>query len=121
MTILTAERALEMVHQISLGSVQQAVGVAVDFPTSILWAEVRRKAKKQEGQVQVSELVVEEMCSPAVLDFLRSTGVGRAVPREDGEDDEEDRTGRAIRLGRRIRKMCDVLSALLSALLLPGG
>jgi len=25
-----------------------------------------------------------------VLDFLRSAGVGRTVPREDGEDEEED-------------------------------
>ena len=40
----------------------------------------------------MSELVVEEKCSPAVLDFLRSTGVGRTVPREDGED-EGDQNG----------------------------
>jgi len=38
----------------------------------------------------VFELFVEEKCSPAVLDFLKSTRVGRAVPREGGEDDEED-------------------------------
>ena len=57
---------------------------------AILWAEVRKKTKKQKGQVQISELFVEETCSPAVLDFLRSTGVGRTIPREDGENDEED-------------------------------
>jgi len=28
-----------------------------------------------------------------VLDFLRSTGVGKTVPREDGEDEEEDQDG----------------------------
>ena len=60
---------------------------------AILWAEVWRKAKKRKGQVQISELFVEEKCSPAVLDFLGSTGVGRTVPREDGEDGEEDQDG----------------------------
>ena len=54
-----------------------------------------------------------------MLDFLRSTGVGGTVPREDGED-EEDQGGRVSRLGRRIRKMCGVLSALLLRLQ-PGG
>jgi len=48
---------------------------------------------KKRGQVQISELFVEEKCSPAVLDFLGSTGVGRTVPREDGEDGEEDQDG----------------------------
>jgi len=60
---------------------------------AILWAEVRKKTKKQKGQVQISELFVEEKRSPAVLDFLRSTGVGRTVPREDGENEEEDQDG----------------------------
>jgi len=36
------------------------------------------------------ELFVEEKCSPAVLDFLRSTGVGRTIPREDGEEEDQD-------------------------------
>jgi len=57
---------------------------------AILCAEVRKKTKKRKGQVQISELFVEEKCSPAVLDFLRSTGVGRTVPREGGENEEED-------------------------------
>ena len=59
---------------------------------AILWAEVR-KIKQRKGQVQVSELFVEEKCSPAVLDFLRSTGVGRTVPREDGGTEGEDQDG----------------------------
>jgi len=59
--------------------------------------------QEAEGQVQISELFVEEKCSPAVLDFLRSMGVGTTVPREGGENEEaEDQT---------------LLSALLSALL----
>jgi len=42
---------------------------------AILWAEVRKKTKKRKVQVQISELFVEGKFSPAVLDFLRSTGV----------------------------------------------
>ena len=57
---------------------------------AILWAEVRKKTKKRKGQVQIPELFVD---TPAVLDFLRSTGVGRTVPREDGENEEEDQDG----------------------------
>jgi len=60
---------------------------------AIPWAEVRKKTKKRKRQVQVSELFVEEKCSPAVLVFLRSTGVGRTVPSEDGENEEEDQDG----------------------------
>ena len=55
--------------------------------------------------------------SPSVLDFLRSTDVGRTVPREENGKDDEFRTERASRLGRGIREMCAVLSGLLSALL----
>ena len=60
---------------------------------AILWAEVWRKTKKRKGQVQISEVFVEEKCSPAVLGFLRRTGVGGTVPREDGEDEDEDQDG----------------------------
>jgi len=64
----------------------------VESQQAILWAEARRKSKKRKGQVQLSELFVEEKCSPAV-DFLRSAGVGRTVPKEDGESEEEDHGG----------------------------
>jgi len=50
---------------------------------SILWAEVRRKSKKRKEQVPISELFVEEKCSPAVLDYLISMGVGPVRMRED--------------------------------------
>ena len=45
---------------------------------------------ERKGRAQISGLFVEEKCSQAVLDFLRSTGVGRTVPRKDGENEEED-------------------------------
>jgi len=57
---------------------------------AILWAEVRRKTKKREGQIQTSELFVEEKCSPAMLDFLRSTSVG--MQDRTGEDERRIRT-----------------------------
>jgi len=60
---------------------------------AILWAKVRKKTKKRRRQVQISEPFVEGKCSPAVLDFLRSMGVSRTVPREDGENEEEDQDG----------------------------
>ena len=60
---------------------------------AILWAEVWKKTKKRKGQVQISELFAEEKCSPAVLNFLRSTGVGRTVPMENGENEDDDQDG----------------------------
>jgi len=39
----------------------------------------------------VGDLLADERCSPAVLDFLRSTYVGRAVPPvEENWDSEEE-------------------------------
>ena len=41
---------------------------------------------------RVGDLLADERCSPAVLDFLRSTYVGRAAPPVEGtwDSDEED-------------------------------
>ena len=75
----------------------------MEIPTGHPVGRRPEETKKRKGQVQISELFVEEKCSPAVLDFLRSTGIGRTVPREDGENGRRIRTGRASRLGRRIR------------------
>ena len=48
------------------------------------------RPRSGKGQVQISELFVDEKCNPAVLNFPRSTGVGRIVPRGGGDDREED-------------------------------
>jgi len=57
------------------------------------------EGQEVKGQVQISELFVEEKCSPAVLDFLTRTGVGRAVPRKDGGNEEEDQDGASASSG----------------------
>jgi len=45
------------------------------------------------GKGQMSELFVEGKCSPTMLDFLRSTGAGKTVPREDVRMKWRIRTG----------------------------
>ena len=64
----------------------------MEIPTGHPVGRGPEEDQKRKGQVQISELFVEEKCSPAVLDFLRCTGVGRTVPRVDGEN-EEDQDG----------------------------
>jgi hypothetical protein len=44
----------------------------------ILWAKVR----KETGSGKVRDLLADERCNRAVLDFLSSTDVGRWVPAE---------------------------------------
>ena len=61
---------------------------------AVLWARVKEATKKAKRKWRVGDLLEDERCSPAVLDFLRSTHVGRAVsPVEknwDGGDEEEE-------------------------------
>jgi len=65
----------------------------VEIPTGHPVGRGPAEDQEAEGQVQISQHFVEEMCGPAMLDFLRSTGVGRTVPREDGEGEEGDQDG----------------------------
>ena len=65
----------------------------MEIPTGHPVGRGPEEDQEAEGQVQISELFVEEKCSPAVLDFLRSTGLVRTVPREDGENEDEDQDG----------------------------
>jgi len=41
------------------------------------WARVKEATKRKW---RVGDLLADERCSPAVLDFLRTTYVGRAAP-----------------------------------------
>jgi len=43
-------------------------------------AKVKEVTKKGKQKWCVGDLPADERCSPAVLDFLRSTHVGRAAP-----------------------------------------
>jgi hypothetical protein len=57
-----------------------------------LWARVKEVTKSGKQKWRVGDLLADERCSPAVLDFLRSTYVGRAAPpvEENWDSDEED-------------------------------
>jgi len=56
---------------------------------AVMWARVK-EATKLKG-MRVGDLLAYERCSPAVLDFLRSTHAGRTVPPvEESWDSEEE-------------------------------
>jgi hypothetical protein len=48
----------------------------------ILWAEVKKETGRRKDRWKIRDLLAEERCSRAVLDFLSSTDVGRRVPAE---------------------------------------
>ena len=50
----------------------------------ILWAEVRKEAGRWKERWKIRDLLADERCRRAVLDFLSTTDVGRRVP---GEED----------------------------------
>ena len=52
----------------------------------ILWAEVKKETGRWKGRWKVRDLLADGRCSPAVLDFLSSTDVGRRVPAESEDD-----------------------------------
>ena len=63
-----------------------------------LWAEVRKETGRGENCFTVRDLLADERCTRAVLDFLRTTKVGsrvgpRAVPPKPGEDEEAAQGG----------------------------
>jgi len=51
-----------------------------------MWARVKEATKKGS----VGDLLVDEKCSPAALDFSRSTHVGRTAPPVEGNWDSGD-------------------------------
>ena len=52
-----------------------------------LWAEVLKETKRRKSRWTVRDLMADERCGQAVLDFLSSTDVGRLVPTLKKEDD----------------------------------
>jgi len=48
-----------------------------------LWARVKEETKRGKRKWRVGDLLADERCSPAVLDFLRTTYVGRAEEEEE--------------------------------------
>ena len=59
-----------------------------------LWAGFKEATKRAKRKWRVGDLLADERCSPAVLDFLRSTYFGQAAPPVeeswDSEDEEEE-------------------------------
>jgi len=45
-----------------------------------LWARVTEEARRGKRKWRVRDLLADERCSPAVLDFLRTTYIGRSAP-----------------------------------------
>jgi hypothetical protein len=51
-----------------------------------LWAEDRKETRRGKHHWKVRDLLADEKCSRAVLDFLATTDVGRLVPAPVEED-----------------------------------
>jgi len=49
----------------------------------ILWAEVQKETGRWKSRWKVRDLLADERCSRAVLDFLSTTDLGRLVPAEE--------------------------------------
>ena len=66
---------------------------------TVLWARVKEATKRAKRKWRVGDLLADERCSPAVLDFLRSTYVGRAAPPVEESCDGEDGEGEVVVAG----------------------
>ena len=64
-----------------------------------LWARVKGATERAKRKWRVGDLLADERCSPAVLDFLRGTCVGRAAPPVEETWDSEDEGDGAVGAG----------------------
>jgi len=55
-----------------------------------MWARVKEVTKERKQKWRVGDLLADERCSPAVLDFLQSTHVRRTAPPVEGNWDSEE-------------------------------
>jgi len=70
-----------------------------------LWARVKKATKRGKQKWRVGDLLADERCSPAVLDFLRTTYVGRAAPPvEENWDSDEEEEKRAVAAAGGLRR-----------------
>jgi len=59
--------------------------------------KVKEGTKRGKRKWRVGDLLADERCSPAVLDFLRTTYAGRAAPPvEESWDSDEEEEERAM-------------------------
>jgi hypothetical protein len=68
----------------------------------ILWAEVKKEIGRWKSHWKVRDLLADERCSRAVLDFLSTTDVGRPVPAP-GEDAQSEASEWELRERRERR------------------
>ena len=62
-----------------------------------MWARVKTETRKRKRKWRIGDLLADERCSPAVLDFLRTTYIGRAAPPvEENWDSDEEEVERAV-------------------------
>jgi len=62
-----------------------------------MWERAKEETKRGERRWRVGDLLADQRCSPAVLDFLRTTYMGRAAPPvEENWDSDEEEEERAV-------------------------
>jgi len=57
------------------------------MPQKILWAEVLKETGRRKSRWKIQDLLADQRCSQAVLDYLSSTDLGRTVPAVEEEAD----------------------------------
>jgi hypothetical protein len=63
----------------------------------ILWAEVRKVTRRWKSRWKVRDLLADERCSRAVLDFLATTDIGRLTPDPAEESAQSEASGWELR------------------------
>ena len=69
-----------------------------------MWATVKEEAKKGKQNWRVGDLLTDDICSSVVLDFMRSTHVGRTAPPVGENWDSEGSEADPGRMERRRRR-----------------
>jgi hypothetical protein len=65
----------------------------------ILWAEVRKGTGRGKNRFKIRDLFADEWCTQPILEFLRTTEVGRRI----GPKDDEPGTGSGEDVGPAVR------------------
>jgi len=72
-----------------------------------MWAKVEKDIKRGERKWKMAELFADERCNEAILEFLRTTDVGRKGPMEKAETERiESRAEQECPRGECIYGLC---------------
>jgi hypothetical protein len=66
-----------------------------------LWAQAGKETGRGKSRWKIRDLLADERCSRAVLDFLSTTDVGRLVPAPAEEDAQSEALAEAAGAERR--------------------